>query len=63
MGQSEDTEGMKTEELPATFGVKHRAAQIRSQKGIGLGGGWAGAVSRDMQHNCAHRAEGWQPVS
>ena len=29
----------------------------------GHGGGWAGAVSRDMQHNCAHRAEGWQPVS
>ena len=48
MGQSEDTEGMKTEELPATFGMKHRAAQIRSWKGIGLGGGWVGAVSSDM---------------
>ena len=33
MGQSEDMEGTKSEELPGMSGVKHRAAQIRSQKG------------------------------
>ena len=48
MGQSEDKEGMKTEELPGMFGVKYRAAQIGSQKGIELGGDWSGAATRDM---------------
>ena len=36
-GQSEDEEGIKTEELPGMFGVEYRTAQIRSQKGIDLG--------------------------
>ena len=48
MGQSEDKEGMKTEELPGMFGVKYRTAQIGSQKGIELGGDWSGAATRDM---------------
>lgn len=48
IGQSEDKEGMKTEELPGTFGVKYRAVQIGSQKGNELGGDWSGAVTRDM---------------
>lgn len=48
MGHSEDTEGTKTEELPGMFGVKHGAAQIRSQKGTGLGRGRTGPVTSDM---------------
>lgn len=48
MGQSEDMEGTKSEELPGMSGVKHRATQIRSQKGTGLGRGCTGAVTSDM---------------
>ncbi|XP_055269272.1 uncharacterized protein LOC129547558 [Moschus berezovskii] len=57
-GHSEDKEGMKTGELPGTFSVKYRAAQIRSQKGTGLGGAWRGAVTSDIwidvDHEKAH---------